>query len=228
MLVEVIATTVKEAIDIEVAGADRIELVSGILEGGITPSISLINEVCNNVNIPVNIMVRPHSKSFVYDDYDLEVIYNDIAQISKTKANAIVFGSLNKNGTINEKALQKVVDIKGNLKLTFHRAIDATNQIENEFNKLLTYPIDTILTSAGKDKVVENIELINKFVSQAEPNGITVLAGAGLDLYNTLEFCKKSNVKEIHIGSAAKINKDNLSDIDIPSLSKLIKDVKEL
>lgn len=228
MIIEVIATTVQEAIDIEASGGDRIELVSGIKEGGLTPSLSLIREVCNNVSIPVNVMIRPHSKSFVYDSHDLKVIYNDIIEVSKTNANGIVFGCLHENGSINEEVLKKVIAIKDNLEITFHRAIDSSLNIDKGIQKLLQYDIHRILTSGGKEKVIDSIEKINHFVSLAKETNIMILAGSGLNNQNTIPFLKKAHVKEIHIGSAAKFNENNLQDINIMSLKKLITKVKEM
>ncbi|AIO19397.1 Copper homeostasis protein CutC [Candidatus Izimaplasma bacterium HR1] len=225
MIIEIIATTLKEAIDIETAGADRIELVSGILEGGLTPSIGLIELVCNTVSIPVNVMVRPHSKSFIYDSKDLEVIYKDILEISKTKANGIVFGALNRDKTINFQALNKVLELKGNLKLTFHRALDSTENIKDEFKKLITYNIDTILTSAGENKVMENIPLINEFYHEGKKANVTVLAGSGLNPDNVPQFLKESNVEEIHLGSGVKFERNNLNEIDLELLRNLVKSV---
>ena len=225
MVIEIIATTLKEAIDIENSGADRIELVTGILEGGLTPSIALIQEVCNTVKIPVNIMVRPHSKSFCYDENDLKIIYKDIEYIKNTKANGIVFGALNSDKTINFESLSNVIKIKGNLELTFHRAIDETINIEEEFNKLIKYDIDTILTSAGKPKVIDNIPLINKFVTAAKSNNVRILAGSGIYPSNILDFIDKTIVEEIHMGSGVKLDLNNLNEIDTKLLSNLIKTI---
>ena len=222
MLLEVIATTYKEALDIEKAGADRIELVTGIKEGGLTPSIGLINNVCDNVKIPVNVMVRPHSKSFFYTKEDLEVIYADVIAIKETRANGIVFGALNEDMTINFEALKEVIKIKGPLDLTFHRALDNTKDIDTEFDKLIKYNINTILTSGGKPRVVDSIEKINSFTEKATLENTSILAGSGLNLQNIEEFIKKTNVREIHFGSGVKYNRDNFKEID-PKAIKFIK-----
>lgn len=228
MIIEVIATTVKDAINIEKSGASRIELVSGILEGGLTPSISLIKEVCNNVSIPVNIMVRPHSKSFEYDKQDFKVILNDIREIKKTKANGIVFGSLNSNGTINFDQLIEVLDVKGDLDITFHRAIDSTKNIKGEFEKLLNFNITTILTSAGNEKVYEDIPLFNELSKMSKEKNIKILAGSGLHADNIIEFLSTAATEEVHIGSGAKYNRNNLSEIDTSVLSNMILKIRDM
>lgn len=227
MLIEVIATTLKEAKDIEQSGADRIELVTSMAEGGLTPSLGLIEEVCNTVNIPVNVMVRPHSKSFVYSEEDVKVILNDISSIKNTKANGIVFGCLTKENQVDVKLLNKVIEVKGHLDLTFHRAIDDTNNIIEEITKLFLLDIDNILTSGGNPKVTESINILNQLVKLAQNSKTKLLAGSGLYPDNVLEFVKECTVSSIHIGSGAKYNRDNLNEIDIELLSSLIIKLKK-
>ena len=70
VLLEVIATTVADARLAAQAGANRLELVTAMGEGGLTPSLGLIEAVVAAVTIPVNVIVRPHSRSFVYDADD--------------------------------------------------------------------------------------------------------------------------------------------------------------
>ena len=65
MFIEIIATTLDQALQAEKFGADRIELVTAMLETGLTPSLGLIKQVKEKVNIPMVVMIRPHSKSFV-------------------------------------------------------------------------------------------------------------------------------------------------------------------
>lgn len=214
MKLEVIATTLKEALDIEKAGADRIELVTGMAEGGLTPSIGLINEVCNNVKIPVMVMLRPHSKSFVYDEDDIKTILSDLNYLKSTNAKGIVFGALNKDLTINEELLQKVIKNKGNLKLTFHRAIDNSISPVESLKTLLKYDVDTVLTSAGPGSAIENVKTFNELVEVAKDSNITLLAGSGLNKNNVKEFLSLVNVKEVHMGSGCKYDSKIENEID--------------
>ncbi|HWQ07459.1 MAG TPA: copper homeostasis protein CutC, partial [Holophaga sp.] len=70
-MLEVIALTPDEARLAESAGADRIELITAFGEGGLTPGIGLVKRTVAAVRIPVNVMVRPHSRSFRYSPEDL-------------------------------------------------------------------------------------------------------------------------------------------------------------
>lgn len=91
-MLEIIAMTTEDALAIEYYGANRIELVSGLTEGGLTPSFGLIEEVVNKTKISINVIIRPHSNSFNYSDLDLKIILNDIKIIKELGANGIVFG----------------------------------------------------------------------------------------------------------------------------------------
>lgn len=225
MKLEIIATTLKEAIDIEKFGGDRIELVTGMAEGGLTPSLGLINEVCNNVNIPVMVMLRPHGKSFVYDEHDFKVILKDLEEIKKTKAKGIVFGSLNDDLTINEEQLKLVIKNKGNLSLTFHRAIDASFNPLESLKTLLDYEIDTVLTSGGPGKALDNYLVINEMINLTKDK-IVILAGSGLNPDNIQEFLSKCNALEVHMGSGVKYDFNNDNEISKELIERVLNDIK--
>lgn len=212
MLLEVIATTLSEAIDIEKFGGNRIELVTGVSDGGLTPSIALVKEVCEKVSIPVYVMLRPHSKSFVYDENDREIILNDLKAIKETKAKGIVFGALKKDDSIDEDLLKDVIKNKGHLGLVFHRAIDRSKDVIESTKLLLNYDVERILTSGGYDTALEGFYNINIMVELTKDK-ITILAGAGLKPSNIEEFITKSNVTEVHMGSGVKYNGSNMEDI---------------
>ncbi|WP_254776906.1 copper homeostasis protein CutC [Paenibacillus sp. yr247] len=59
-----IATTLEDALNAESGGADRIELIANRHEGGVTPSMVLVQKVAASIKIPVHVMIRPHSRSF--------------------------------------------------------------------------------------------------------------------------------------------------------------------
>lgn len=223
MVLEVIATTVCEAIQIEQAGADRIELVSSMKEGGLTPSISLIKQVCDKVSIPVNVIVRPHAKSFVYDKYDKQVILNDIIEISKTKANGIVFGALTNDNEIDFDLLEKVIAEKKHLKLTFHRAIDRSKNILLSTKQLMNYNIDYILSSGGEKTAMLGINNLIKMNELAIKHNKKIIAGAGITLENIALIKEKTNIFELHIGRAARFENNIFNNID----QNIIKTIKK-
>ena len=52
-LLEVCADSVRSAVEAQAGGADRIELCSGLVIGGLSPSVAMFEQVKKNVDIPV-------------------------------------------------------------------------------------------------------------------------------------------------------------------------------
>ncbi|KAA2302373.1 copper homeostasis protein CutC, partial [Clostridioides difficile] len=73
-VLEVIAVDAADAKVAEEGGADRIELVSAMSEGGLTPSYGVMEHVVSHVSVPVYVMIRPHSRSFRYSADDIHAM----------------------------------------------------------------------------------------------------------------------------------------------------------
>lgn len=163
-MLEIIGMTVEDAKIIEYCGADRIELVSALTEGGVTPSFGLIEAVVNSVDIPVNVMIRHHANSFVYSNEDISIMLKDIEIVKNIGANGIVLGLLDNYNNIDEPNLKFLLKECGNLDVTFHKAIDETNCIKS-IDILNNYSqITNILTSGGKGNILDNIDIIKNDV----------------------------------------------------------------
>jgi len=64
VILEIIATNIR---DVKAAcdyGADRIELCTGMKEEGFTPSYGLIESALEISTVPINVIIRSHSQSF--------------------------------------------------------------------------------------------------------------------------------------------------------------------
>lgn len=200
-MLEIIASTVEEAVAAEQAGADRIELVSALSEGGLTPSYGLIRQVVSTVEIPVHVLVRPHSKSFVYSKSDEETIITDIDLIRELGAAGIVVGSLTADGRVDEGFLGRIIKHKGELSLTFHRAIDSSRDILEAAEVLADFPeVDRILTSGGQATALEGKETIACLIED-HPD-LIILPGSGITLENAEALLEATKASELHVGSA--------------------------
>jgi copper homeostasis protein len=214
-LLEVIATTVADARAAERGGADRLELITATGEGGLTPSIGLIESVTEAVRIPVNVIVRPHSRSFTYDADDYTVMLRDIRAIAATRANAIVIGMLNADGSIDENGLSRVIDAADGKQITFHRAFDEARDLFAAFDILTKFDaVTNVLTSGGKPSVLEAESTIVKLVAQSKGTRCTVLAGAGLTVDAVASFVASTSVSAVHFGSGLRVDGKALAPVD--------------
>ncbi|TLS54300.1 copper homeostasis protein CutC [Paenibacillus antri] len=207
MIIEVIAI---RAGDVEAAckfGANRIELVTGIAEGGLTPSAGLIERAVRTASIPVNVMLRPHSQSFVYGEEDYQVLLRDLNVIREAGAAGFVFGALTEEGDIDRAGLERILEEAGGLDMTFHRAFDEIEDQEAALRTLALYPqIKRVLTSGGKRPAPEAIPQIRRLSSLADELGLRILAGHGLKPDTVGSFAASAGVREVHFGSGVREN----------------------
>src|SRR5438093_10916470 len=86
VLLEVCADSVESALAAQRGGAHRIELCSGLVEGGTTPSSGLISTVRSRGSIPFCVMVGPRGGDFCYatDDFATSEEYVPTAKQLRT------------------------------------------------------------------------------------------------------------------------------------------------
>ncbi|MFJ7648803.1 copper homeostasis protein CutC [Lysinibacillus sp. NPDC097279] len=205
MVIEVIAISLTDAITAQKAGADRIELVAGIAEGGLTPSYAMIESVCSELTIPVNVMIRPHSRSFCYDQNDMKIMLKDIQICKQLGASGIVVGALTEEQNIDELILQQLIEAADGLDITFHRAFDDVKDQSKALQTLMSYKeISRILTSGGKSKVLDAVSEIQALEQQASLAHMQIMPGSGLSPKTLPSFLQHVNVSEFHFGSGVR------------------------
>ncbi|MFD9625260.1 copper homeostasis protein CutC [Peribacillus muralis] len=221
MYIEFIATTIEDAIVIEQSGADRIELVSSLAEGGLTPSHAMIEAVVRSVKIPVNVMVRPHSQSFCYSERDLDIMKNDIRIIRTLGANGVVLGALNDKNEIHRSYLKELLAECAGLEVTFHRAIDDTADPIQSAEILSHYPeITTILTSGGHGDLPSRMKTIQQM--KAACGHIAILVGSGLHKDNILSIDSELNTGHYHFGTAVRKNNSLIEGVQVEKAKEIV------
>jgi copper homeostasis protein len=221
MLLEVIATTVADAKAAEQAGADRLELITAFGEGGLTPSIGMVEAVVDAVRIPVNVIVRPHSRSFVFDANDYAAMLRDVRAIAAARANGIVIGMLTPEGEIDRDGLARAIDAADGLSITFHRAFDEARDLRQAFDVLLGFDaVTNVLTSGGAPSVLQAEQTIRALVGRAHGLHCTVLAGAGLTVDALAGFVAATGVQAVHFGSGVRVGGNGLAPIDAEKVAR--------
>lgn len=216
-MLEVIVQNPRDAYLAEQYGANRMEVVSAISEGGLTPSFGAIKEIVRVSNLPAMMMIRPHSFSFVYDESARIVMERDIAFAKEVGVQGIVYGGITEDGKIDRALLEKVIDWKGDLDLTFHRALEATKDIEASYKVLREYgkDINQLLTSGGTRSALDSLPRLKRWIqdSKENPDSFQILVGSGVKPENIATFQATLNHTDYHVGSAAREASDFSKDI---------------
>ncbi|EAF6701377.1 copper homeostasis protein CutC [Listeria monocytogenes] len=216
-MLEVIVQNPRDAYLAEKYGANRMEVVSAISEGGLTPSYGAIKEIVRASKLPAMMMIRPHSFSFVYDDAARIVMERDIELAKEVGVQGIVYGGITADGDIDQALLEKIIEWKGDLDLTFHRALEATKDIEASYRVLRTYgkDIKQLLTSGGTASALDSLPRLKRWIqdSEAQPDSFQILVGSGVKPENIATFQATLNHTDYHVGSAAREANDFSKDI---------------
>jgi copper homeostasis protein len=193
-----IATTDYETTKAAVlGGADRIELCSALSEGGITPSFGLIQQCRKDFEIPLFPILRPRSGDFLYTEEEFELIKKDAMLCKQEGCDGVVIGFLNKDGGINKRWTQELVEIVYPLEVTFHRAFDRCNDPFKGLEDIIDAGCQRILTSGQQPNALQGIELIKKLVEAADDR-IIIMPGSGIRTDNVKELADKTGAVEFH------------------------------
>jgi copper homeostasis protein len=174
------------------------------------------------VEIPVNVIVRPHSRSFVYDADDYAVMLRDVRAVKAAGANGVVIGMLTADGEIDREGLARAIDAADGLAITFHRAFDETRDLQKALDVLLGFDaVTNVLTSGGKPSVLQAESIIRDLVRQASGSHCTVLAGAGLTIDAVAGFVSATQVQAVHFGSGVRVGGNGLAPVDAAKVAQV-------
>ena len=181
---EVCVDNLKDAILAYDGGANRIEYCSNLEQDGLTPNFDELLTLSKTIPIPIRCMLRPHSNSFIYNKDDIERIIKTINFCKKNKIDGVVFGCLNAENKIDFSTLKLISKITKPLKLIFHKAIDFTPDFNKSLRDLIdSKMVDGVLTTGGKQKAMDNLELLSK-ISKISPKNFEFIACGNITYKN--------------------------------------------
>ena len=81
MIIEICTTNLSSIINAQNAGANRIELCENYLVGGVTPNIEFLEKSIRLSKIPINILIRPRSGNFIFNNIELDIMFESIQNL---------------------------------------------------------------------------------------------------------------------------------------------------
>jgi copper homeostasis protein len=206
ILLEVIVQTVADAQAAADGGADRLEVVRDIRQGGLTPASSLVQSIAATTSLPLRVMVRENA-GYELLPSELPRLRAAAAQFHALGVDGLVIGFSRQQRLILDD-LEEVLSAAPGARVTFHRAFDDLADPFSAIDALVEVPqIDRILTDGGGGSPASRGTRLREYVARASGR-LEILAGGGVDEEAFEWFVKDGCVREIHVGRAARDGTD--------------------
>ena len=190
--------SVESAIAAKKGGADRIELCSALVIGGLSPSQALYQKIREQVDIPIRVLLRPRFGDFCYTGFEHEILKEEIRSFRKLGADGIVIGTMKPDGTLNLEQMKELMEEAQGMPVTLHRAFDMCQDPFVTLEESKKLGISTILTSGQKNTCVDGVELLKELVEKAQGE-TEILIGGGVDASVLPMLAEKTKAKAYHM-----------------------------
>ena len=198
MILEACVESFQEAIQAEILGANRIELCAELNVGGTTPSYAVLESVTKKLSIPIMVMIRPRGGNFVYDMMELKTMKQSIDICKSLGVMGIVLGLLDGQNNVDIENTSMLVEYAAPLEVTFHKAIDETDNLNQAVKELKQIDgITRILTSGGKPTALEGADQINEMIKTAG-DSLKILAAGRITNKNLNKMSEILHTDEFH------------------------------
>ena len=197
---EICANSVASCIAAQNGGADRVELCSGIPEGGTTPSYGMMRMARESISIGLNIIIRPRGGDFLYTKEEIDEMIYDIEMAKELGADGLVFGCLLPDGFVDKENMSRLMEAAGDTPVTFHRAFDHTSDPLLALEDIIDLGCARILTSGCMPTAMEGIHQLAQLVKEANDR-LIIMPGCGVNESNIVEIARLSGANEFHFSA---------------------------
>ena len=209
ILLEIAVFNIESALQAMNVGANRIEFCENPQEGGTTPSYGSLQVLAKLATTPVFPIIRPRGGDFLYSKYEYESIKEDLIMIKELDYPGAVIGFLNNDGSIDIDRTRELVELAGEMEITFHRAFDRCNNAVKGLEAIIQTGCKRILTSGQVPNANDALPILKQLVDQAGDR-IIIMPGSGVRANNIDNIIQTTGAKEIH-SSARKMYPSKMS-----------------
>ena len=199
-VVEICCGSYHDALEAYRGGAQRIELNSALVVGGLTPTTATLRLIKSEIpQLKVICMVRPRGAGFCYTKEEFKVMKEECRELLEAGADGIAFGCLKEDFTLDYEKNKEILSIIKNYKkeAVFHRAFDCVAEPFKVMEELVAMGIDRVLTSGLMAKAMEGKETI-KQLQERFGNRIEILAGSGVNAANAKKLMEETGIHQVH------------------------------
>ncbi len=197
VVLEACVASVADAVTAVQNGAQRLELNVGIELGGLTPSLGLLEQTKEAVDVPVLVMIRTRGGGFCYTPSERRLMIRDAHALLEVGADGVVTGALTAQGEPDTRLIEDMRNVCRERELVFHMAFDLIKNSEHALEQMIGLRVNRILTAGGQKTALAGQEVISNLVNKS--NGrIEVLPGGGVNADNVREILVRTGCSQVH------------------------------
>lgn len=202
-ILEVIACSLTDAIEAEQGGAGRLEVVSDLKRGGLTPSCDLVANIKQRVDIPIRVMLRESDGFGMVSESEIDRLCAAAERFASLAVDGLVLGFL-KDGEVDVALTQRVLAHAPYTRATFHHAFEAARDKSNALSAIKRLPqVDRVLSHGGTEDLDLRVQRLKQYATLGAPE-LIILAGGGINADAISRISRETDIREFHVGRAAR------------------------
>lgn len=202
-VLEVIATSVADAVAAEQGGADRLEVLRAIETKGLTPSVEEFARMRAAVALPLRVMLRSND-GFAIGEEDLAALCREAEALRRAGADQFVLGFLTADGLLDLAAIRALVGVIAPCAWTLHHAFDHAADQRQAWAASAGLPgNDLVLTGGVRGDLAIGAEAL-RARADWQAAGRRWLAGGQLTI-EMIPPLRAAGIAQFHAGRAARV-----------------------
>jgi copper homeostasis protein len=202
---EICTASAEDAANAERGGADRIELNSALMLGGLTPSLGAVREARAAVRIPIIVMIRPRAAGFCYSRSDFRVMRQDLELALSAGADGIAFGILTAAGAVDVRRCREIVKLAAGRVMVFHRAFDVAPKPLAALEQLIDLGLTRVMTSGQEASAYNGAANIASYIRHAAGR-IEILPAGGINRFTLTDVIRRTGCDQVHASLSMTVN----------------------
>jgi len=199
---EVIASTLEDAVAAHEGGAARLEVAVYLDHGGLTPPSAMIEQITRRVPIPARAMLRANEGFVLTGKSELEKLIAQAQALAPMGIEGFITGHI-KAGKLDFETLGRLVAAVPGAKFTIHNAIEMTQAPLEALRALKGFPtVDRALVTGGNGSLPRRAERVTAYEQAIGPGRRIVLGG--LRLQDIPQLRSSTDVSIFHVGLAVR------------------------
>ena len=216
---EVIATSVADAVAAAEGGADRLEVVQTMSVGGLTPATETVARIRERVSLSLRVMLRANG-GFQTDPAELDRLCLAARELRALGADAFVFGFLTPEGRLDLPALRALADTVAPCPWTLHHAFDHAVHARAAWDAARALPgLDLVLSGGGPAGLPSGLPALRERATW-QVGDIRWLAGGGLQS-DAIPALRRAGITQFHVGRAARVGGSWDGAVDVQAIRLL-------